>query len=370
MLKSIGYRTAIIGKYGLQGKGNSAKTWPAYPTKRGFDEFFGTVPHKAGHVHYPLDEEPLGNSERHRLKVDVWHNDKEVSKDLDKCYTTDLYTAYAKKWITDSVQKSPSDPFFLYLSYDTPHAALQLPTSAYPEGGGLDGGVQWTGKPHEMINTARGEIDSYIYPEHAGWKNAAQRMAAMVRRIDEAVGDLQQLLKDLKIDDNTLVVFTSDNGPHNESYTKGFSYGADLFQSYGPFDGIKRDLFEGGIRMPTFVRWPGKIAAGGIDQTPSQFHDWMNTFLDAAGAPLLAQSDGVSLLPALTGEGEQETAVTYVEYQQNGRTPDYKDFAKDHRKRKRGQMQVIFLDGYKGLRTDLGDPAQAFEIYDVGNGPW
>ena len=145
VLKSVGYRTANIGKYGLQGKGDSAQTWPAYPTKRGFDEFFGTVPHRAGHVHYPADEWPLGDSKGHRSKVNFWHNDKEISEDLDKCYTTDLYTAYAKKWITDSVKESPSEPFFLYLAYDAPHAALQLPTSAYPEGGGLTGGVQWTG---------------------------------------------------------------------------------------------------------------------------------------------------------------------------------------------------------------------------------
>jgi len=103
VLKSAGYQTAIVGKYGLQGEGNSPLSWPAYPTKRGFDEFLGTVAHRDGHLHYPAHEWSLGDNEGHRKKIDLWHNEKEISSTLDKCYTSDLYTAYAKKWITDSV---------------------------------------------------------------------------------------------------------------------------------------------------------------------------------------------------------------------------------------------------------------------------
>jgi uncharacterized sulfatase len=127
-----------------------------------------------------------------------------------------------------------------------------------------------------------------------------------VRRLDEAVGDLQKLLQDLAIDTNPVVVFTSDNGPTRED-ALGLSvrYEANFFDNFGPFDGLKRDTLEGGIRMPTLVRWPGRIPAGTSSQSPSQSHDWMPTFADLAGLPAPARSDGVSLLPTLTGVGTQ-----------------------------------------------------------------
>lgn len=365
VMKTAGYTTALIGKYGLQGKGDSADSWPAYPTKRGFDEFLGYVTHVAGHSHYPAHTWALGNSEKHRGKMDLWHNDQEISAKLDKCFTSDLFTAYAKKWITARVQDRSAKPFFLYLAYDTPHAALQLPPCEYPEGGGLNGGLQWIGEDHKMINAAQGEVDGYIHPDHEGWDDLQQRQAGMIRRLDQSVGDLVQLLKDLKVDDNTLIVFSSDNGPHEESYILDVNYDADLFQAYGPFDGIKRDAYEGGIRVPTLVRWPSRIAGGRVNETPSQFHDWMNTFLDAAGVPLVAQSDGVSLMPTLTGEGEQVEPVTYVEYQNGTKVPKYDDFDESHRGAKRGEQQVIFMDGYKGLRTDIKSADQPFRIYDL-----
>lgn len=370
-LRSQGYRTALIGKYGLQGTGRSAATWPAYPTKRGFDEFLGYVRHVDGHHHYPAHHWPKGDSERHRSPKELWHNDREISAGLSKCFTSDLFTAYAKHWITEQVRASPGKPFFLYLAYDTPHAALQLPTSAYPKGSGLAGGLQWLGKPGKMINTAVGAIDSWVHPDYEkpGWTDEDKRQATMIRRIDDHIGDLVQLLKDLAIDDNTLVVFTSDNGPHSESYLEGGTYQANAFQAYGPHDGIKRDVLEGGIRTPTLVRWPGTIPPGKENRTPSQFHDWMTTFLAAAGAPLPAQADGVSLLPTLTGKGGQATPTTYVEYSVSGRTPSYQDFDPSHRRQQRGQQQVIFLDGYKGIRRNLTSHADAFEIFDLEKDP-
>ncbi|MCH5598237.1 sulfatase-like hydrolase/transferase [Niabella ginsengisoli] len=137
-----------------------------------------------------------------------------------------------------------------------------MPTQKYPTGGGLKGGVQWSGKPGNMINTASGTIDSYMYPEYQNatydhdkdaatpekpWPDTYKRYASVTHRIDDQVGDLLQLLKDLHIDDNTLVVFTSDNGPSKESYLpkEYVSYEADFFNTFGPFDGIKRDLYEG-----------------------------------------------------------------------------------------------------------------------------
>src|SRR5690606_38892789 len=141
-----------------------------------------------------------------------------------------------------------------YLAYDTPHAVIELPTSAYPAGGGLQGGLQWLGKPGKMINTADGNIDSWMDPQYANatydhdndpktpeipWPDVNKRYATVVSRIDQQVGDLLQLLKDLNIDSNTLVIFTSDNGPSQESYLNE-PYTPEFFKGYGPHDGIKR----------------------------------------------------------------------------------------------------------------------------------
>lgn len=374
VLHQAGYATAAIGKWGLQGDINGRPksaypdAWPAYPTRRGFDFFFGYVRHGDGHYHYPKED--------HR---EIWANDREVSADLDRCYTTDLFTARTKKWIVDQTTARPGQPFFVYLAYDTPHAKLQNPPCAYPEGGGLRGGIQWTGTSHNMITTATGRPDDWMHPDYAKatwdndhnpatpevpWPDVQKRHANDVRRIDDAVGDVLQLLKDLKIDDNTLVVFTSDNGPSDESYLPK-TRSPNFFRSFGPFDGIKRDTWEAGVRMPTLVRWPGRIPAGRVvDQASGQW-DWLATFANLAGLPPPAASDGVSLIPSLTGKGAQQPGTLYIEYFHDGRTPAYPEFATAHRDRKRGQMQVVYLDGYKGVRYDVKSAADDFEIYDL-----
>ncbi len=375
VLKGAGYRTALVGKYGLQGKLTSGQgspaSWPAYPTKRGFDKFFGYVRHADGHQHYPGDRWPLGNNRGHQSPKELWHNDREISSALGKCFTVDLFTAFAKKWIVEHRGASPEQPFFLYLAHDTPHGALQLPTGPFPPGRGLQGGLQWEGKEGRMINTAEGRIDSYVHPDYrqAHWSEVERRFASLVRRIDDSVGDLFQLLRDLDIAENTFVVFTSDNGPHSESYITGQSYRPTSFQSYGPMDGMKRDVWEGGIRVPTLAWWPAGIPGGGEDSRPSQFHDWMATFAEAAGVPVPALSDGVSLLPQLTGRGTPSESTVYVEYSVGGATPKYGDYAAERQGRRRGQMQVLFHGGYKGVRTNVRDPGQDFEIYEVNQDP-
>lgn len=392
VLREAGYRTCMIGKYGLQGgpkekqQTGTPSDWPSYPTKRGFDDFFGYVSHYAGHLHYPNDPWKLAN-EGHRGVPDLWlsseSKDYEISESLSKCYTTDLFTAAAKHFLKLHVERRANQPFFLMLNYDTPHAALQIPTGPYPSGGGIDGGVQWTGgnDPNAIaqpaINTAVGEVDSFIHPDYADqpWSDVEKRFATMVRRIDSAVGDLNETLEELGLAENTLVVFTNDNGPHHEAYLAGESWGSasytpQAFQSYGPFDGTKRDCWEGGIRMPTLAWWKGTIAANRIDNTPSQFQDWMATFCEVAGVPAPARCDGVSLLPTLTGEGEQAESLVYIEYENGGKTPDYADFLESHRSRRRKEMQVIRMTGddgqsYKGVRYDIQSADDDFEIYDV-----
>jgi hypothetical protein len=174
-----------------------------------------------------------------------------------------------------------------------------------------------------------------------------------------------QLLTDLKIDHNTLVIFTSDNGPSIESLLENEPYAPTFFRGYGPFDGIKRDTWEGGMREPTLARWPGVIPAGRVDSQPSGHWDWLATFAEAAGVPAPAASDGVSLMASLTGQGEQRPGTIYIEYFQNGVTPSFSDFVPAHRGRKREQMQNIYLNGYMGVRYNVKSADDDFEIYNV-----
>lgn len=361
VMKQAGYATAMIGKYGLQGSGLPA---PARPQLRGFDFFFGFLEHGDAHFHYP--KETGVNESR---DVNFYDGTTDITSQLDKCYSTDLITARSKKWIVDQTTTSPDQPFFLYLALTAPHARLDVPTQAYPAGKGLSGGLQWTGTPGAMTNTASGTINSYIHPDYAGettWPDYAKRHATMIRRIDDAIADLIQTLKDLNVDNHTMIVFTSDNGPHNEAGTGGsYTYNPTYFDSFGPMDGIKRDTWEGGMREPTLVRWPGHVTAGTISLGACQFHDWMPTLAEIAGVPAPARTDGVSLVPTLTGAGPQRESTIYVEYQYSGTTPSYTEFEASRRGATRGQEQVIHLEGYKGIRYNLSTGNEDFQIYNT-----
>jgi len=327
--------------------------------------------HSDGHEHYPK-EAPYRNRDNTRPRAkapgtfedndanpklfgkEVWENRREVSETLDACYTTDLFTARTKRWIVEQRQSHPETPFFVYLAFDTPHAVLELPTGPYPAGGGLKGGLQWLGTPGRMITTAEGKIDSWIHPDylHATydddrdpttpakpWPDVYRRYAMSVRRINDAVGDLVQLLRDLKIDQNTLIIFSSDNGPSLESYLPA-SFSPEFLGGFGPFEGVKRDPWEGGTRTPTIARWPAKIPSGTLVETPSAHWDWLPTFAEAAGMPVPANADGVSLLPYLSGSVRGRSGgPLYFEYQQDGRTPNFPAFAANRRNRRRGRCK-------------------------------
>src|SRR5581483_2040590 len=198
------------------------------------------------------------------------------------------------------------------------------------------------------------------------WPDVYKRYATSVRRIDDAVSDIVKLLQDLGIDNDTLVIFTSDNGPEIQSYIPNERLRADFFGSYGPFDGIKRDCWEGGGRVPTFARWPGHIPSGKVVTRPSISYDWLRTFAEAAGLPAPARADGVSLLPELTGQGVQrDRGYLYFEYFESHRTPSYAAFAPSHRGRLRQQMQMIRIEDYVGVRYDVQSQDDPLEIYNV-----
>lgn len=379
VLKASGYATAAIGKWGIGGvgDGSTAATGFGRPRERGFDYFYGVFDHLAGHYHYPA------NSGRF-----VWENETDVTSILKNggfAYSTDLFTARAKDWIVRQREKNAEQPFFLYLAYPAPHGSLRVPACPYPAGGGETGGVQWE---NGTVNTAKlGKPDSFIHPENSGFPtDAARRHATMIRRVDDAMGDIFKLLKDLKIDENTLVVFTSDNGPHNEpgnDCAAGGIYAAaspaqdpSFFKSYGMMDGIKRDCFEGGMRVPAIARWPKFIRKNGKTTAPSQFHDWLATLADAAGAEIPSSTDGVSLLPTLTGTGRQMPGQIYCEYSFRGKSLGNPDFAQAHRGVSRVNQLVVWVDGFKGLARGLdenskfsGPGAVVFEIYDTLKDP-
>tara|TARA_B110000238_G_scaffold74769_1_gene82330 strand:+ start:15519 stop:17600 length:2082 start_codon:yes stop_codon:yes gene_type:complete len=380
VMQKAGYETAIIGKWGISGKGTVYPDWPAHPSKRGFDYFLGYIFHGEGHEHYPKEGV-------YKKKKDLWENYNNIVESLDKCYTGDLFTAAAKKWIIEQNSENIEKPFFLYLAYDTPHAVWELPTMEYPKGGGLDGGMQWLDEPGHMISTASGKVDSWIDPlyknqtwnhdkdsstKEVSWPNSYKRYATSISRIDEHVGDLVKLLGDLKIADNTILVFTSDNGPSKESYLNKKKYGPndpDFFNSFGPFDGIKRDVWQGGVVVPTIVVWPREIPANWQLDSPSSFSDWLATFADASGNPVPVFTNGTSMLPLLKKEKTKDDRTVYIEYSVGKKTPNYPEFDKSHRNRKRGQMQLLRKGDTVAIRYDIKKPSDNFEVYDVSKDP-
>ena len=266
VLKAAGYRTIHIGKDGLAGAeastnltGTGSQNLAAHPLARGFDRFFGYLFHADGHEHYPRN----GTTDKVAHIYDDYRQVTDASLDL---YTTDAWTAAAKKEIIDEATDGDDQPFFLYLAYDTPHFKMQRPAVAYPaldnDGNPLTGGIQWTtatdgsGKVR-YASTANGTgvVDAFTHPDiPSGWADSEKQHVGMIRRIDESIADILRTLQDLGIDNNTLCVFSSDNGPHNEGNNPR------TFQSFANMEGIKRDMWEAGIRVPTIVRWPGQIA--------------------------------------------------------------------------------------------------------------
>jgi arylsulfatase A-like enzyme len=341
VLKAAGYDTGAVGKWGL---GGTAPPWPGHALNRGFNEYYGFMRHGEAHEHYP------GNSGV------IYDGMEPVRQGIDGAYDSDLFTARAKKFIIDHQTHRKDKPFFLYLAFTLPHMKMELPPAAYPAGGGLHGGNQWPFVPY-------GKPDSYVYPQFSGknWPEKEKRHASMICRLDECIGDMMQLLKDLNIDDNTLVIFTSDNGPHEEGNDPRF------FASAGPFDGIKRDLYEGGAREPTIVRWPGHIAADTKSDEISAHFDWMATLAEVANVPAPANTDGLSLLPALTGHPELQRHHPYLysEYLGTMSGPVSREIVVRKGYTKRGQEQWVRVGDFAAVRYDIQSPSDPLHLYNV-----
>ena len=377
VMQAGGYVTAWIGKAGLVGDegslnlaGNGSKDFAAHPLNRGFDRFFGYLFHLDAHAHYPRN----GATYETAFIYDNFDQVTNASLDL---YTTDAWTAAAKKFVIDAA-KAGDKPFFLYLAYDTPHYNMERPAVAYPalddDGDPATGGIQWTLDTDASGNvryasTANGlgVMDAYTEADLPdSFAEADKQHVGMIRRIDHAVGDIVHTLKDLGVDDNTLIVFSSDNGPHWEGNDPR------TFESFANMEGIKRDLWEAGIRVPTIARWPGGITSATKDENaifelalPSGQWDWLPTFASLAGLPAPSWADGVSLVPSLTGgKRQRDKGYLYFEFAIDGTTPSFTEFA-NHGGATRGQMQAVRAGNYMGVRTNVASAEDDFQIYDV-----
>jgi arylsulfatase A len=286
LMQKAGYETALIGKWGLGGPGSYGT-----PNKQGFDYFFGYLDQKQAHNHYPthlwLNEKsfPLNNEylDPHQFLPE------QVDANDPASYLPYKREDYAQQRLADDtlryIEENKNKPFFLYLSFAAPHAALQTPDEELAQYSDFE----------ETPNLGGGQ--AYI----PVLKPKATR-AGMISHMDRSIGNVLDKLKSLNLDKNTLVIFSSDNGPSWEG-------GADLafFDSNGPLRGYKRDLYEGGIKIPTIAWWPGKIKENSISTHLSAFWDIMPTLAELAEVKAPTDTDGISMLPSLLATGEQKT---------------------------------------------------------------
>jgi arylsulfatase A len=264
VLKGAGYATGGVGKWGLGDEGTAG-----VPGRQGFDHWFGYLDQTEAHHHYPEF---------------LWRNAEKVlfpeNREKRTHYSHDLFTEEGLAFI--KAQHAEQRPFFLYMAYTLPHVDLDVPD---------DSKAAYIGKipEGEPYGTPGGQHYRYEPQPHATF-------AGMVSRLDRDVGRLLDLLKELGIAENTLVIFSSDNGPTSAG-------GADpaFFDGNGPLRGIKFDLYEGGIRCPFVAWWPGVISPGTESGHLSAHWDMLPTFAELAGAGAPAGIDGLSMAPLLTG---------------------------------------------------------------------
>jgi len=304
VLRSAGYRTHAIGKWGLGPPGSDGD-----PLAQGFEHFYGYNCQRNAHFHYPEF---------------LWRDGEKEA--LEGAYAHDRMAEEALAFVR---AQDGSQPFFLYLPFTIPHAGLEVPADGLAEYRGAFAETPWPERHY------RGQAE----PRAA--------FAAMVSRLDRDVGRLLAALRESGLDANTLVLFTSDNGPHAEG-------GADpgFFRSSGPFRGIKRDLYEGGIRVPLIAWWPGAVRPGVTDQLAA-FQDYLPTFAVLAGTRAPAGLDGISFAPILKGSGAQARhRDLYWEFHE------------------RGGSQAIRAGKWKGVRLQVRRDADApLELYDLEADP-
>jgi arylsulfatase A len=331
LFKAQGYATAAMGKWGLGPPGSEGD-----PLRQGFDHFFGYNCQRHAHNYYPTylyDDDrrlPLDNpafSVNQKLPDGADPADpRSYAGYAGKAYAPDLIGERARAFIRDNKDR----PFFLYLPTTVPHLALQVPEDSLAEYRGL-----WSDPPYRGDN---GYLPS---------PSPRATYAAMVTRMDREVGRILDLVRELGLDERTIVAFTSDNG---STYDHIGGSDSEFFRSAGPFRGLKGSLSEGGIRVPAIVRWTGKTPAGLVSERVSGFEDWLPTLLDLAGAKeaIPTPTDGLSFAPTLLGQAQPPRPFLYREF------PGY------------GGQQVVRVGDWKGVRQGLDTPGKPrLELYDL-----
>ncbi|MGB6043868.1 MAG: arylsulfatase [Pirellulales bacterium] len=276
LLKDAGYRTGAFGKWGLGPPGSEGD-----PTNQGFDEFYGYNCQRQAHTFYP----------KH-----LWHNSNKIPLD-GETYSHDLIVEHA----LDFVRKNQDQPFFCFLPFTIPHASLHVPESTI-------------GPFRKKFRQFEDVIGRYAGPDV---RNPIAAFAGMMTKADESIGQLRDLLVELGLADNTLIMFSSDNGPHREG-----GHQPDFFNSNGGLRGYKRDLFEGGIRVPMIASWPGRIEADSLSDHISAHWDVLPTVCEATGIEIPEQIDGKSMLPTFLSESQQQKQHDYLywEFYEKGGT--------------------------------------------------
>ena len=334
LLKAKGYATALVGKWGL-----GMEDSPGAPWKQGFDYFYGYL--SQGHAHNYYPEFLMRNAERVPLRNVVELSGRYggmsgvATERVD--YSHDLMMDEALGWL----EANAGDPFFLYLALTIPHANN--------EAGNLDGG----GDP----GIANVKADLSHHRERVGmeipdagqyqgedWPGPQKGTAAMISHLDEGVGQVFAALRRLGVDERTVVFFSSDNGPHAEGGNDPF-----FFDSNGPLQGYKRSLHDGGIRVPTIVRWPGRVRAGSVSDFPWYFADFLPTVADITGFDVPDGVDGTSILPVLLETGiSAEDRFLYW-----GGTP--------------GRAEAVRWGQWKAVREGPDRPLELFDLSsDIG----
>jgi len=322
LLKKAGYATALVGKWGIGDEGSDG-----LPNKKGFDYFYGYL--NQLHAHNPYTDFLMRNSEVVKLRNQIVPGSGGKKADPDEDghagagiaetpidYVPDLMAAEALKW----VEENKSAPFFLFWSLITPHAN------------------------NEGKKEGRGQEVPDLGPyADKDWPQPDKAHAATITRADADIGRLFELLKKLGLDQKTLVIFTSDNGHHKEGGND-----PELFDANGPLRGLKRDMYEGSIRVPTIARWPGRISPGGESRQVSWFADFFPTACELAGITPPEGLDGISLVRTIQRDEIIERPCLYWEFHEGGFT------------------QAVRVGDWKAVRKGLDGRV---ELYDLKTDP-
>lgn len=309
ILKEKGYATGAMGKWGLGKIGSEGD-----PNNQGFDLFFGYNCQRHAHNHYP----------RYLIRnQDTIWLDGNTRELYGEQYSQDLFIEEAKKFISENNNR----PFFLYLPLIIPHLSIQVPEESLEE---------YKGVIPEEEYVHRGYLQ-HPFPR-AGY-------AAMITHMDRGIGEIMDLLKQLGIEENTLLIFTSDNGP---TYDRLGGSDSEYFNSASPFRGLKGSVYEGGIRVPLVACWPGKIQPGSVTDHISAFQDLLPTLSSIAGEDLPGNTDGISFAPTLFGkEGQKNHEYLYMEF------PSY------------GGQQMVRMGDWKGVRQNIFNDNLHIELYKL-----